>query len=191
MNQGGIINKRDTFVSIALSSISRKYESMPAKQKNKLVALTKKDINFFLKLLRQPSPQGVFELNSSKKMDSEGNFTWDNESSVVKFTEWYSQDICEILFGNGDDKLNLCIEANIVSTRPDILAIRDKYKQRVGAIQIKSPGKGVMENGNVHGQVYAYLQELHYFCGVNNPYVILTTFNQWRIFQLKKCHEQA
>ena len=60
-----------------------------------------------------------------------------------------------------------------------------------GVIEVKLPGKDIMNSKTLHGQTYDYMTRLHSFHGLVNVFGLATTYEQWRVYWLPECSDAA
>ncbi len=61
----------------------------------------------------------------------------------------------------------------------------------MGVVEVKRPGKGIMDSEQVHGQIYDHMMRLRSFHGLRHVFGIVSTYNQWRVYWLNDCNEIA
>jgi hypothetical protein len=115
---------------------------------------------------------------------------YSNEAGVNTFVEMVLKDVLEAMGVRG--QVTLRAEVELMSVRPDFtLLYVDGHP--IGTIEGKQPGETAMTDGNILGEVYDQLMHLHSMFGVVNPFVILTSYEEWRIcwLDLKRSNEIA
>jgi hypothetical protein len=103
---------------------------------------------------------------------------YSNEAGVNKYVEIVLEDVLEAMGIRGQVKIRA--EVEVMSVRPDFMLIH-MNGHPIGAIEGKQPGKIAMTNVNILGEVYDQLMHLHSIFGVDNPFAILTSYEEWRI----------
>src|SRR5215210_2037520 len=61
----------------------------------------------------------------------------------------------------------------------------------IGVVEIKVPVGDILSNPKVHGHLYDYLMALTSFSGVQCPFGILTTYEDWRVCWLPETQPLA
>lgn len=64
--------------------------------------------------------------------------------------------------------------------RPDISVIK-AFGIPVGVVEVKKPGKEILSNAAVLGELYDYMKQIVNFYGLKEVFGILTTYEEWRI----------
>lgn len=101
-----------------------------------------------------------------------------NEAGVNKFVEAVMEDV--ILALGIDRQVKLRAEVEVMNVRPDFTLIYVNGHP-IGTIEGKQPGNIAMSDLNILGEVYDQLMHLHSIFGVDNPFAILTSYEEWRI----------
>lgn len=81
-------------------------------------------------------------------------------------------------------------ELEVDGQRADIWVIR-RFGRIIGAIEVKKPGKGVMEDEQNASQLFDYLLQTREFQGIKHVFGILTSLKEWRVFCLPDCADVA
>ncbi len=82
-------------------------------------------------------------------------------------------------------------ELSIFKLRADIWVVVHSTGVPVGVVDVKRPGKGIMDSEQVHGQIYDYMMRLRSFHGLRHVFGIVSTYNQWRVYWFDGCNEIA
>lgn len=110
---------------------------------------------------------------------------WSTEGDIAKYVNTVLMDIINSL---GMNDLSLRVELQFHGMRPDLYILYQDGKP-IGAVEVKLPMNrprgSAMRDPNVFGQVYDYLQHLRNYYGIVEPFVILSTYMEWRVFWLK------
>lgn len=61
----------------------------------------------------------------------------------------------------------------------------------IGVVEVKKPGKDIMESTRVHGQICDYMLRLRHFYGIAWVFGIVSTYKQWRFYWLPDCSDIA
>jgi hypothetical protein len=86
--------------------------------------------------------------------------------------------------------LILTPEMGTFELRPDLWVLRVGGLP-VGVVEVKKPGKGVLEDEHVLGELYDYLLHLPNFYGAKQMIGIVTTYREWRVCWLESPETQA
>ena len=113
------------------------------------------------------------------------NNTFGNEADVRSYVRSALEDAVTIvqglIDGNGDGENNLLTiraEASMFTNRPDLIAVSSERFDGMPlfVVEVKQPWKGKI-NDRIWGQVHDY-GEFMRWQGHNNPFVVLSSFNQ-------------
>jgi hypothetical protein len=115
---------------------------------------------------------------------------YSNEAGVNSFVERVFFDVLEAMGVRG--QVTIRAEVELMGVRPDFKLLY-VGGHPIGTIEGKQPGKIAMTDGNILGEVYDQLMHLHSMFGVDNPFAILTSYEEWRIcwLDLKRSNEIA
>ena len=103
---------------------------------------------------------------------------YSNEAGVNSHVERVITDILESLGIRG--RVIIRAEVEVMGIRPDfMLILADGHP--IGTVEGKQPGKIAMHNPNILGEVYDQLMHLSSIFRVDNPFAILTSYEEWRI----------
>jgi len=100
---------------------------------------------------------------------------YSNEADVNSHVQKVIVDILEVL--DLREKVTICAEVEVMRNRPDFMLILVNGHP----IEGKQPSRAAMEHPNILGEVYDQLLHLHSIFRVDNPFAILTCYEQWRI----------
>jgi hypothetical protein len=103
---------------------------------------------------------------------------YSNEAGVNEFVKLVMEDVLEAM--GVREQVKLRAEVEVMSVRPDFTLLYVNGHP-IGTIEGKQPGKDAMTDGNILGEVYDQLMHLHSIFGVDNPFAILTSYEEWRI----------
>jgi hypothetical protein len=129
-----------------------------------------------LRLVRTPS---MTWLEANKIT---GQLSWATESDVQYHVRHVFKDVCAST-GLGDH-LQFHNELSVFGTAPDMWVMTLRGRP-VGVVEVKKPGRGILGNEEVAGQMYDYLRRLRSFYGLKHAFGIATTYVEWRIFWLR------
>jgi hypothetical protein len=105
-------------------------------------------------------------------------FDWSSEASIVHLVADFLSDV---LYECGlSESVTLTPEMGTFELRPDLWVLRVAGLP-VGVVEVKKPGKGVLDHENVLGEVYDYLLHLPNFYGAKQMIGIVTTYREWRV----------
>ena len=114
-------------------------------------------------------------------------FDWSSEASIVDLVKDFLSDV---LYECGlSEFLTLTPEMGTFELRPDLWVLR-VAGMPVGVVEVKKPGKDVLDHENVLGEVYDYLLHLPNFYGAKQMIGILTTYREWRVCWLDNSETQ-
>ena len=89
--------------------------------------------------------------------------------------------LSDVLYECGlSESLTLTPEMGTFELRPELWVLR-VAGMPVGVVEVKKPGKGVLDHENVLGEVYDYLLHLPNFYGAKQMIGIVTTYREWRV----------
>ena len=113
--------------------------------------------------------------------ESTGKFGWTTESDVQFKVRLVFGDICASTDLKGH--LEFHNELSVFGTAPDmwVMSVRGRP---VGVVEVKKPGRGILDKPEVAGQMYDYLKRLRSFYGLKHVFGIATTYVEWRLFWL-------
>lgn len=124
---------------------------------------------------RTPFISLIWDFQAQKNLKELG---WSSEASIVNLVSMYLSDM---LYECGlSESLTLTPEMGTFEFRPDLWVLR-VAGMPVGVVEVKKPGKGVLDHGNVLGEVYDYLLHLPNFYGAKEMIGIVTTYREWRV----------
>src|SRR3989338_1442373 len=117
-----------------------------------------------------------------------------SENDLAQYSQLSLRDVIEhVLDGGGRpfaefSEIFVVSEFSVSSIRQDIVALRNR-RGPVGFCGVKKPvfgkdGTSPLDDANVLGQAYTYASELRAMHGVKWPFVLLTTFTEWRVVWL-------
>jgi hypothetical protein len=107
---------------------------------------------------------------------------WGSESDIQGFVKTVLGDA--IVAAGLKHKLRCFNELSVFSIRPDIWIVVNECGVPVGVCEVKAPGRSVMKNDIVHGQIFDYMLQLRSFHGLTHVFGIVSTYKQWRIYWL-------
>ena len=87
-------------------------------------------------------------------------------------------DVLESLGIRGE--VTIRAEVEVMRNRPDFMLILVN-DHPIGTIESKQPGIVAMHHPNILGEVYDQLTHLSSIFKVDNPFAILTSYEEWRI----------
>jgi hypothetical protein len=116
-------------------------------------------------------------------------FEWGSESDIQTYVKLVMWDA--IAYAGLENKLECFNELGVVRLRPDIWVVVKVNKAPIGVIEVKKPGKEIMNNKRVHGQIYDSMLRLRHFFGQQNVFGIVSTYKQWRIYWLPDSDDSA
>ncbi len=103
---------------------------------------------------------------------------WHSESDIQGFVR---QALGDIIAAAGlQNRIELANELGVVDLRVDIWLVLTNGVP-IGVVEVKKPGKTVMNSPNLFGQIFDYMLQLQAFHGLSTPFGIVTTFQQWRV----------
>ena len=101
---------------------------------------------------------------------------WSSETDVCNYVkEMLTDTIYEL-----DLPLKVRAEVDFFSLRPDITLVK-RLGIPVGVVEVKKPAKGIMDNKQVLGELYDYMEQVENFYGLEQVFGILTTYEEWRV----------
>ena len=99
--------------------------------------------------------------------------------------------LSDVLYECGlSESLTLTPEMGTFELRPELWVLR-VAGMPVGVVEVKKPGKGVLDHENVLGEVYDYLLHLPNFYGARQMIGIVTTYREWRVCWLNNPETQV
>lgn len=113
-------------------------------------------------------------------LNSREKFVYANESGIKTFVEMVIND-CVNAMGLAKEIVILS-EIQILGDGHDVLLIYSGFSP-IGVILVKKPGKA-MNDEFVLGQSFDYLNMLNNLYGIKYPFVILSTYMEWRLVWL-------
>jgi hypothetical protein len=117
---------------------------------------------------------------------------WSTEASLAAYVKMVVVDIIAALQLNG--VVIVQEEVTIHSLRPDLLVLIHNGN-RIGVVEVKTPdadgGSSILDNAEVHGQMYDYLRRLEEYFGLEYVFGVLTTYTGWRVFWLPTANAAA
>jgi hypothetical protein len=90
-----------------------------------------------------------------------------------------------------DDLLSFSSEVKIINEKADMWVLRSRDGVPVGGVKVTGPGKLIMDSENLHGQIYQYMKRVQSFFGLKCVFVIISTYQQWRVYWLPAADEIA
>lgn len=134
---------------------------------------------------RRPVESSIWTRQRKANVDV---FDWSSEASIVHLVADFLSDV---LYECGvSDSLTLTPEMGTFELRPDLLILR-VAGMPVGVVEVKKPGKGVLDHELVLGELYDYLLHLPNFYGAKQMIGIVTTYREWRVCWLNNPETQA
>ena len=123
-----------------------------------------------------------------KRKGNLGGFS--NEADVNSFVKAVLLDVLDAL--DIREEVTIRMEVEVMRNRPDFMVIVVNGHP-IGTIEGKQPGDTAMHHPNILGEVYDQLQHLQSVFGVDVPFAILTSYNEWRVCWLNddKSKERA
>ncbi len=115
--------------------------------------------------------------------------SWGSEREIQTAVTLVLQDLISSV--GLEDMLRCYQELSIFKLRADIWIVVDATGVPVGVVEVKKPGKKIMQSDYVHGQIYDYMMRLRSFHGLKHVFGIVSTYNQWRVYWLNDCNEIA
>lgn len=113
---------------------------------------------------------------------------WGSESDIQGFVKQVLADV--IAATKLDQKLKCFNELGVFRLQKDIWVVLANGIP-VGVVEVKKPGKDIMDSETLHGQIYDYMLRLKNFFGQTWVFGIVSTYIEWRIYWLDKCDEIA
>jgi len=119
---------------------------------------------------------------------------WHTESDIVTYIQLCLKDIAASLAGvlpkSVWREITFAKELSVFGDRGDIWVLA-RSGIPVGVVEVKKPGKGIMDHPFVAGQIYDYMMRLRSFYGLDNVFGIVSTYREWRVFWLEDTQPAA
>ena len=119
---------------------------------------------------------------------SGGVLPWATESDVQYIARLVFEDICDCT--GLASHLQFHNELSVFGTAPDMWVMTVRGRP-IGVVEVKKPGRGILDNAEVAGQMYDYLKRLRSFYGLKHAFGIATTYAEWRLFWLQDAATDA
>ena len=106
---------------------------------------------------------------------------WDSETDILVYVKLVLDDAISAAGLQGEI---ICLnELGIFCVRPDMwILVREGFP--IGVIEVKKPGKDIMNSSQLHGQIFDYMMRLRSFYGQKHVFGIVSTYSEWRIYWL-------